>query len=82
MSINFKEAILSVSVYYTLGIWQEAKASEYTALPLKTLLELVHIFNLAFEKLKQENFKFKANLGYKARRCLKSKTTTIKINKQ
>lgn len=46
MSINFKEAILSVSVYYTLGICQEAKASEYTVLPLKTLLELVHIFSI------------------------------------
>lgn len=36
--------------------------------------------SLAFEKLKQEDFKFKANLGYKARLCLKNKTTTIKIN--
>lgn len=47
MSINFKEAILSMNIYYMSGIWQEGKASEYTILALKTPLGLVHSYNLS-----------------------------------
>lgn len=35
---------------------------------------------LAFERLRKEDFKFKASLGCKASVCLKNKTT-IKTNK-
>lgn len=32
MSVNFKEAILSMNIYRTLEIWQEGRASKYTTL--------------------------------------------------